>query len=505
MNSITGFSVRSRSLLPVAAGLAAAQVIATFFVWQSNHHLLQAGGALRQAGWLPLPAGPAAAGLASFGAAFWGGLFFTLSIGAGLALSTWAALFVWQRLARGRRIVLCLSAIVWAALSVIVNLKGWALFPTLFVGIVPLATVLAACRPSRRDSAHSAGAHGWAPVATLILLTALWSTQFDRQMFTVIRDNLLLSNSFGSKINDFYYRYTLYAAQAFKAFEQQDLRTGRIQGDEDPVQMQQFVTLLARYDVLATPGLETVDLILKVSNGGVALSSPAGGALLQTATGEFKHDPYHWLQRFSRIHDRNAGFRRLTFIGLLLGFPILLYLVVYGAVRRGAALFLSASAATWAASFFCLLAGLLLFLPILGARPADLSPAELDKALAAETWGPRVAALRQIESAKIDIARYPQYRRLLSSPHVVERYWLARALGYSRDGESFKELLALIRDPHPNVACQAYYALGRRGRVEAIQPIRERMLQSDHWYTQWYAYRALRRLGWHQTPSTSNP
>jgi HEAT repeat protein len=45
----------------------------------------------------------------------------------------------------------------------------------------------------------------------------------------------------------------------------------------------------------------------------------------------------------------------------------------------------------------------------------------------------------------------------------------------------------------------AFYALGQRGDRQAIQEILTRIETSKHWYNQWYAYRALRCLGWKQS------
>jgi HEAT repeat protein len=59
----------------------------------------------------------------------------------------------------------------------------------------------------------------------------------------------------------------------------------------------------------------------------------------------------------------------------------------------------------------------------------------------------------------------------------------------------------MIYDPHPNVICQAFYALGELGRPAAIDPIKQRLVELSHWYAQWYAYGALRKLGWQQTRS----
>jgi len=48
----------------------------------------------------------------------------------------------------------------------------------------------------------------------VVLLAALWTTQMDKYLFLDIRDHLLLSNSIGRKVNNFYYNYTLYPAEA---------------------------------------------------------------------------------------------------------------------------------------------------------------------------------------------------------------------------------------------------------------------------------------------------
>jgi HEAT repeat protein len=135
---------------------------------------------------------------------------------------------------------------------------------------------------------------------------------------------------------------------------------------------------------------------------------------------------------------------------------------------------------------------------MLKARPEALSNEGLAQALSDPRWPRRVAALRYIHAHDIDVARYPQYTALLESPLVVERYWLTRALATSRSSATYHQLISLMRDPHPNVVCQAYYALGRRGDRRAVKPILEQMAQSGHWYAQWYGYRALRRLQWHQ-------
>ena len=172
-----------------------------------------------------------------------------------------------------------------------------------------------------------------------------------------------------------------------------------------------------------------------------------------------------------------------------------------GTIDRIAGLFAGRDTVIWIRSGLCVTIGILFFVLIFAGRPTNIPRDELGNALAADGFPERVAALRTIEKEKIDLAAYPLYRKLLQSPLLVERYYLARALGRSRNPLTYDDLMALIEDVQPNVVCQAYYALGQRGRQNAVTPIKTQMIQSDHWYTQWYGYRAMRRLGWRQIRS----
>jgi HEAT repeat protein len=60
-------------------------------------------------------------------------------------------------------------------------------------------------------------------------------------------------------------------------------------------------------------------------------------------------------------------------------------------------------------------------------------------------------------------------------------------------------LLTLLDDPHPNIVSMAFYSLGQRGNRQAVPKIMKKIETSDHWYNQWYAYRALKSLGWRQS------
>jgi hypothetical protein len=491
-------SVRKRSILPLAAGLLTAQAIATLFVWQSNTHLHHSSQAIQASGWLAIPAGPAAASLTTFEAAFRGGLFFTLSIGAGLALATWATLYLWRWVFDGRRALLMLPAGLWLLLVAATAWQG-ALYPALMVTCVPLATAAAALQKSS-SGVSGRYAPGWVvTLGTLVLLTGLWATQLNAQMFSNIRDHLLLSNPVGAKVNDFYYRNTLYAAEAFKSMDQKTLVTWRWVSAVQPPAARRLAGVLSEHDALETPGYAQSDMTVAHLSPTRLSFAFRSGKSLEIETQAFYADPRQWLQTLSSLEDRYGTFRQLTLAGLLLGFPILLFAGVQGALLRLYSRFLSNSRATWAAAATCLLIGLLLLIPVAAGRTEAFETRALGAVLAGDDRHQRVAALRRIEQERIDITRFAQHRELLNSPWVAERYWLARALAFNRNADSMADLLTLLHDPHPNVVCQAFYALGRRGDTSAIAPIKERLLRTDHWYVQWYGYQAMRGLGWRQT------
>lgn len=486
------------SLLPILAGMLTAQIIATVFVYGSNMHLHRVVTAATNAGYFVIPTGPVTATLTSLKSALGGGLFYTLSIGVGLTLISWAGVCLWMGVLRRSKWALYASLLVWIALLVWVNGRGATLYPTLFCLLVPLSTAfirLKATAGPNRDK------HLWmVPVATLVLLTTIWATQFNNNLFISIRDHILLSNPIGRAVNDFYYRYTLYAAESFKSLNQKSVRSYSIEPISDTQRAQRLKKRLARYDMLYLPEVDHPDFMVSFEGDPLRLATPEGKTV-EVSQQDLLAKPNHWLQKLSSVSDHHAPLRRITLIGLLMGFPILLYLMVYGVLRLFTGIALQQRAATFVTSGLSLLIGLLLFFPMLGIHPISISKENISQLLISDQWPQRVAALRHIEKNKIDIGRYPQYKPLLESPLVVERYYLARSLAVSRLPATYNDLNAMLGDRHPNVTCQIYYALGQRGNRAAIGPIQSQMTASDHWYAQWYGYRAIRRLGWFPSPS----
>jgi hypothetical protein len=498
------------SLFPILAGLAAAQIIGTLFVHLSNLKVYERTLAIKAAGWMAIPEGPVVASLRTMGTAFWGGLFYTLSVGAGLTLITWGLIRLGRIFFANTRYFTWGIGLAWLLLVGAVNSRGPVLFATLFTLVIPLTTYLCAHwgggrSDASRQTPRALNQWAWSiPVLVLLALTGLWSTQLNRDLFTTIRDHILLSNAVGQKVNDFYYRYTLYAAEAFKGFHQKSIRTCRLEGIPDNVLKQRLINTLADWDVLSVDRLSDPDIVIRADGASLLMITDTGRTLSVDQNVFFK-DVGSQLAVFAKASDRQAPFRRIIFLGVLLGFPVLLYIGAYGLLRVLVGLFAADRAATWWTAGLCMIIGVLLFWPMLGGRNRPLTMDQLATALQANDVNQRVVALRQVEKQKIDIDRLTDYRHLLASPWVVERYWLARVLAYSRSRTAYGDLQTLIRDPHPNVVCQAYFALGQIGLRAAIDPIKNQIAHSDHWYTQFYGYQAIRKLGWKQTQSHSTP
>ena len=92
-------------------GLGIAQVIAFFQVYQSNIELHRTVSTLYDAGYLTVPNQVIANRLQDFWPAFWGGLFFTCSSGAGFSLGAMAAGWLWSVFCGQNKFVLFLFSV----------------------------------------------------------------------------------------------------------------------------------------------------------------------------------------------------------------------------------------------------------------------------------------------------------------------------------------------------------------------------------------------------------
>ena len=175
-------------------GLIIAQVLATIQVHHSNLDLYNTLTEVSSAGYLAIPNTQTMVDLQKFGPAFWGGLFFTVTVGAGISLVAMAAAWIWVGVFLRQKSVLVFFLSIWAGLLILLNSNGFNLMPTLyFLLIAPAVFTLTAQRESMTGN-QTPALRRLVHFAPLPLLALLWFTQFDKDMFLDLRDHLLLSN-----------------------------------------------------------------------------------------------------------------------------------------------------------------------------------------------------------------------------------------------------------------------------------------------------------------------
>lgn len=318
-------------------------------------------------------------------------------------------------------------------------------------------------------------------------------------VFTGFRDNFLLTGGPGQAVNDYYYKYTLYPAQSFKSLRQKNLKTCTLQTDDSNRALAARIKReLAARDYLAVSGGARVDLALTIQDGTLVFKRGRDTVMTRPVK-QFLASPGKSLQEFSNRTDRSPFYRQFTFISLLTGLPLLFYLIMHSGTSMLFFPFMKQKNALLAATLFCFASFIHASFLLAQSNPGSIDRDNLAQALSSPKRQVRVAALIFINKKKLDIGNFPAAAEMVDSPHVAERYWLARAAGISGRPDPIIE--KLMNDPHPNVVCQALLSLGKTGDKGAAEKVTTLIKKSTHWYVQWYAYRALRRLGWIQKVS----
>jgi Ca2+/Na+ antiporter len=493
---------RLNSLYPLSSlliGLTLAQILATVHVYSSNTVLYDSLLAIKGAGYLTIPNSLVIGQLRKAAPAFLGGLFFTFSIGAGISFLSLALAWIWDRLFYRKIFLLYVFLLLWVACLAAFNFHGFKLFVTLyFLLIAPVVFITAAKQMSYLNKKNQRSRpNEILHILPVIVLALLLAWQIDSRMFSDFRDIYLLSNPVGSKINKFYYKYTLYPAEVFKSLNQKMLKTAMIESQKtDVTRMLENIILNDDY----IPIQRNIDADLKViSIGDDFIFKSHDRPVLRISAVEFFKDPYKAITGFEQKSDTWAFFRKITMFSLLSGFPLAVYVIVHGIISILFGIFFNLRTSSLIATILCFVLCLVFIFSFQLNRTRNISERNIADVLGSGRWQDRVAALKFIDKNGLEIKQFHTYQELLKSDYITERYWFVRTLANSRKPGTYRDLLGFLNDTHPNVASMALYGLGRRGNKEAIGKIMQVIKTSDDWYLQWYAYRALRALGWRQT------
>lgn len=486
-------------LLPFTAGLFLSQGISSWVVYQSNLQYHRILGAVHDSGYLTVPNLYVMQRLKDYLPAVSGGLFFTLTFGLFLTMLTMATAWSWSCFWNRRKTFLLfplflLGAGIWAS-----NRQGFSLLPALHLLLLPPVVFLLS---GKLTTGKNRGQSNRKSAFTRFLLFALFilsvAYQTNTNVFLTIRDNFLFSSAFGRHLNQFYYDNSLYAARVFKSGEQRLFNACSLAGEKNSPFWEKVKNQLLRNDYLPIQNSAATDIDVRLA--GQHIQFGKNGKWLFTDTIEhFLQHSDKTVARVGKMMDRHSFLRQMTMLSILVvGAAILygiLFLPVYVAVRRYC---IDSIAASITAGLLCIVLGTTV--TYLLASDPHVSERSLDDYLNSPQNRQRVRALKVIYNRRIPITKYSGYQHLMQSDNVAERYWLAKALGVARSRETHEALLSLLDDPHFNVACMALFSLGQQSYIGDIPLIIKKIDRSRNWYEQWYAYKALRKIGWRQNP-----
>jgi hypothetical protein len=235
--------------------------------------------------------------------------------------------------------------------------------------------------------------------------------------------------------------------------------------------------------------------------GNELLLSRCDKTILIVSTQDFLNSPDKNFKQFEQQTDRHLPFRAFTMISMIGNAIWVTYLLVFIMPFLLLRLVFNPSISAILSGGICMLLLVMSLLMWKSNNQPMYSTDALSAALTSEKQCERIQALRYIDAKQIDIFTFPAYKAILENGSVPERYWLARSASASRTPQSRETLMKLLNDSHFNVVCMAFYSIGNHRRQSDIPTILDRIKTSGNWYEQWYAYKALRKLGWRQNIS----
>ncbi len=501
-----------RLLYPVRVllfGLIIAQGISMVLVGFSNYRLHLKLLAIQATGCGPLPGANLDPALTSWKAAVCGGLFFTLSIGAGIVLLSLAATLLVEALGgRTRKTLIGLLLLVWLTILFWANANGPNYALTSFLVLLPPPVIWVCLSWSPRRAGENALFRRRAIHFLLIAaLVTLYLSRLNLDIFVTIKDNLLLTNRPGIKAVHFYYQYTLYAAEAFKSLAQKQVKTCTLIHFKDRSRKQKTVEKMATYGYFPIPpeAGAPLDLCLRKNDSTLTFFHNEQ-TILQVALSAWNSRPGDFLQKYSDRLDTARAFRKITFYLLLGVAPLVLYLTAF----TGFAIFPGLLLNLRLSSLVVPMLSCLLWVPVLfvlGITPVDLMnrPAAA-RAIVSGDRGEQLAALRYIFHNRLDIRGFEGYSQLTQTKDLALRYWLLNNYGNSDHPETARQVVAALDAEAAYLVCRAIAALGRKteplGTATVQQLLLKKLTKSPNWYVQLSAYQSLRETGW--KPRQSN-
>lgn len=491
-------------------GLFIAQIIGTLLVYASNHALARKLVAVHTAGYGPLPGTNLDPALTSWAAAIAGGVFFTLSIGAGIVLLCLGAVLLMEAFTgkAGRAIVIVVLGIFWLSVLLWANANGLNYGLSVFLVVLPPPVLAAALAWSpRRVYSRQLPWRRTIHLLLVVALTLWWFVRIDPDIFVNIKDNLMLTTRPGIKAVHLYYRYNLYAAEAFKSLQQKQVKTCALENFTNAIERQRMADSLLAHGYFAIPATpaDTVDMACR-KDGNRLIFSRQGREVISVSAREWRHTAGEIFEKISARTDTGRPFRRITFYLLVCVSPLALYLAVFTGFALLPGLLLDLRLSSWLVPTLCCLS-LTVVVFYMDNPPADkMDHVATEQAITSGSRRETLAALRFIYRNGLDIQDFDGYQHLAENDDFALSYWLLNNYSNSRHPSAASRIIDALDSPSPYMVCRAMESLRQKTGTIAPAEINRLLLRqlttSRNWYVQLYAYKLLRELGWRPLTTT---
>ncbi|MCK5097888.1 MAG: HEAT repeat domain-containing protein [Desulfobacteraceae bacterium] len=332
-------------------------------------------------------------------------------------------------------------------------------------------------------------------IPIIIAITFVFTTLciYDgKDLFSRIRDSFLLSSDFGRDLNNFYYKYTLYAAETIKSPMQKQIKLCWI--DPNIKERTKLKKTLFKFGWLSIDNKIANELVIDKNYQSKLVFKHKGKILLITDTGKFIANPEKFLSSYSSKTDSRQLLRALCSIGLMPGIPFFIFFIVCSGIFVIFRIVTNSKNACRISSTISalLLIGLLFYLNPEIIRQTNETTAK--KMLFSQEAKDRIRGLRIIYSKNYFIEDYPNTASKLIKGTTAEKYWLANTLGMTSNKQNIKNLNTLINDDSINVKCAAINALSEIDSTKNSFKLFKKIINnSDQWYVQYYAYNAYKK------------
>ena|GEM_PF-5899334 len=464
----------------ISAGFILFHCAAFISIYNSNTELFaKAEAVFANNSFFFTPCCSAAENLNSFSAAFFSAFFFTFTAGVIIVLFPAITGLLYNKGTKKIKIS-CIILVFFFTLTQSVFLKSlwfWA-FPSLAVFYLTLKL-----KPGFKINYIFL-----IPTAAVLIIMLTYKGD---SFFLDTRDKILLTNTPGKKINNFYYKYTLYPAELIKAPFAKKLKTAKLHGFSSIKQKKKTEKLLNNFNyfTITNNNIKT-DLILKKTKNSIKIIS--GKYVSETSYSEFYNQSKDIFKKISEKNDKSSFLRKITIAGFILLLPFSIYCFT-SALRLFLSFLNNKKIRSLFSAVFCTSFLLVISAPLM--QNTDFTKKNILNKLDSDNKFTRIEALKFAGKNNINI---PAPEKHLNSNYTAEKYWAV--LNFKI--KNIRDLLKIFEktsDESLNIKCTAYKKLGHYNSDPRFKKDIKNFLIDNYpeikdWYVQWYAYTYNRNL-----------